>query len=113
MLALGLRSHAHLAAENLFSSQAVGLYGERRRKPRRLDDAAMRLTLVVPARFIDWRRLLPVVQPATLLRWHRQAFRLFWRWKSCRRGRPRLPSANKQGRSSAAVKSGVSPWDNI
>jgi hypothetical protein len=41
---------------------------------------------------IEWRRLLTVVQPETLLRWHRQAFRLFWRWKSRRRGRPRLPA---------------------
>jgi putative transposase len=32
-----------------------------------------------------------VVQPETLLRWHRRGFRLFWRWKSRRRGRPQLP----------------------
>jgi putative transposase len=31
------------------------------------------------------------VQPATFLRWHRQGFRLFWRWKS-RPGRPRIPA---------------------
>jgi hypothetical protein len=30
------------------------------------------------------------VQPATFLRWHRQGFRLVWRWKS-RPGRPRIP----------------------
>jgi transposase InsO family protein len=30
------------------------------------------------------------VQPATLLRWHHEGFRLFWRWKS-RRGRPPIP----------------------
>lgn len=91
LLALGLRSHTHLAAENLFLRKQLAFYGERRRKPRRLDDAT-RLTLVVLARFIDWRRLLMVVQPETLLRWHRQAFRLVWRWKSRRRGRPRLPT---------------------
>ena len=55
LLALGMRSHTHLAAENLFLRKQLAFYGERRRKPRRLDDAT-RLTLVVLARFIDWRR---------------------------------------------------------
>jgi putative transposase len=34
---------------------------------------------------------LAVVQPATLIRWHRRGFRLWWRWK-CRPGRPPIPS---------------------
>jgi putative transposase len=49
---------------------------------------------VVLARFMEeWREVLTVVQPDTLVRWHRNAFRLFWRWKSRRRGRPRIPTA--------------------
>jgi len=32
-----------------------------------------------------------VVQPETVLRWHRAGFKMFWRWKSRRRaGRPRI-----------------------
>jgi hypothetical protein len=39
----------------------------------------------------DWRRLLVVVRPETVVRWHRLAWRLFWRWRSRPRlGRPRL-----------------------
>jgi len=45
----------------------------------------------VLARVIDWRQLLVVVRPDTLMRWHRLGFRLFWRWKSRRPGRPRIP----------------------
>lgn len=67
LLALGLRSHTHLAAENLFLRKQLPFYGERRMKPRRLDDAT-RLTLVALAQFIEWRRLLTVVQPETLVR---------------------------------------------
>src|SRR5436309_14993354 len=39
-----------------------------------------------------WRASLVMVQPATVLAWHRQGFRLYWRWKSRRRsaGRPPL-----------------------
>src|SRR3954454_13524346 len=42
------------------------------------------------ARWFDWRRALMIVKPATLIGWHRNAFRLFWRWKSRPVGRPRV-----------------------
>jgi putative transposase len=29
----------------------------------------------------DWRSALDIVQPATVIAWHRQGFRLFWTWK--------------------------------
>jgi putative transposase len=41
-----------------------------------------------------WRLNLFIVQPATVLAWHRQGFRLYWRWRSTPRvGRPRLDVA--------------------
>ena len=30
----------------------------------------------------DWRSSLVIVQPATVLAWHRRGFQLYWRWKS-------------------------------
>ncbi len=36
-----------------------------------------------------WRSALVLVQPETVVRWHRLGFRLFWRWKSS--GRPGRP----------------------
>jgi transposase InsO family protein len=90
-----LRSHARLAAENLFLRKQLALYLERQVKPRRADDAT-RITLVALSRLIDWRRLLAVVKPATLIRWHRKGFLLFCRWKSMPRGRPRLPANLRQ-----------------
>ena len=36
-------------------------------------------------------RVLTIVRPETLVRWHRTGFRLYWRWKSrSRGGRPQL-----------------------
>ena len=47
-----------------------------------------RLLLVLLARAVrTWKHALLIVQPATLLRWHRQGFRLFWKYKS-RAGSP-------------------------
>jgi len=34
-----------------------------------------------------------IVKPATVLWWHREGFRLYWRWKSrSRGGRPKIPA---------------------
>jgi putative transposase len=85
------RSHAQLAAENLFLRKQLALYLEHQVKPRRADDAT-RIALVALSWLVDWRRVLTVVKPDTLVRWHRKGFQLFWRWKSRRRGRPRLPA---------------------
>jgi hypothetical protein len=38
-----------------------------------------------------WREYLAIVTPETVVRWHRQGWRLLWRWKSrSRGGRPHL-----------------------
>src|SRR5262245_5566413 len=85
-----VRSHAQLAAENLFLRKQLALYVERQVKPRRGDEAT-RIVLIALSRLIDWRRALTIVKPDTLIRWHRNGFQLFWRWKSRPRGRPRIP----------------------
>jgi putative transposase len=36
-----------------------------------------------------WRDALLLVKPDTILRWHREGFRLFWRWKSRKPSKPR------------------------
>jgi hypothetical protein len=92
---LTLHSRTHLAAENLFLRKQLALYLERQVKPRRADDAT-RIALVALSRFVGWRQLLVIVKPDTLIRWHRRAFRLFWRWKSQRPGRPPIPANLRQ-----------------
>src|SRR6202163_3135014 len=90
LVRLGLTPRAQLAAENLFLRKQLALYQERRTKPRR-PDPATRVALVLLSRLLDWRAMLTVVKPDTLIRWHRQGWRLFWRWKS-RPGRPPIPA---------------------
>jgi hypothetical protein len=67
------RSHAQLAAENLFLRKQLALYLERQVKPRRADDAT-RITLVALSYLIEWRRVLTVVRPDTLIRCIERAF---------------------------------------
>jgi putative transposase len=79
-----------LAAEILFLRKQLALYQERHVKPRRATNA-MRIALVWLSSWFDWRPVLRIVQPETFMRWHRQGFRLFWRWKS-KPGRPSIPT---------------------
>jgi transposase InsO family protein len=88
-LVLCLRPVPALAAENLFLRKQLAQYQEGQAKPRRTNDAT-RILLVWLSRLFDWKSALVIVQPATLIRWHRQGFRWFWRWKS-QPGRPALP----------------------
>ena len=76
-------------AENLFLRRQLAMFKERGVQPRRID-AATRISLAVLARLFEWRSVLIVVQPQTMIRWYRAGWRLFWRWK-CRPGRPRIP----------------------
>src|SRR5229473_3155595 len=58
-----------------------------------------RLTAADRLLFVWLYRLFPsvlnaliIVQPETVIRWHRTGFRLYWRWKSrTRGGRPKIP----------------------
>ena len=39
-----------------------------------------------------WKSALVIVKPETVLRWHREGYRSYWRWKSKGKpGRPRIP----------------------
>jgi putative transposase len=89
-LFLCLRPTSALAAENLLLRKQLALYQERHVKLRRATNTT-RIALVWLARWFNWRHALVIVQPATLIRWHRQGFRLFWRWIS-QPGRPPIPA---------------------
>src|SRR5215204_1560434 len=86
-------SRAELAVENLLLRQQLAVLTRPTRKRSRLRRCDKLFWLMIRAARRDWRRHLVLVQPATVIRWHRQAWKLFWRWKSRPGlGRPRLPA---------------------
>jgi transposase InsO family protein len=85
------RSRGDLVAENLLLRQQLAILTRptRKRAPLRTPDKLF----WVLARLVrgDRRRHLVLVKPETVVRWHRRAWRLFWRWRSRgRSGRPRV-----------------------
>jgi len=75
------RSKGALIAENaLLRQQLVVLQRSVKRVHCTPTDRA--LLVVLASRVQAWCQALLIVQPETLLRWHRQGFRLFWRRKA-------------------------------
>jgi transposase InsO family protein len=93
VIALPFKSRRRLEAENaVLRYQLIIL---RRKVPGRVQVAyGDRWFLVQLYRlFPSILRVLTIVRPETLVRWHRAGFRSYWRWKSCSLGgRPRIDS---------------------
>src|SRR2546425_9678032 len=88
LLCSAFRSRQSLALENLALRHQLYVL-QRPRSKIRLKKRD-RLVWVLLSRISrDWRNQLTIVQPDTVVRWHRRGFRLYWRWKSRDRGRPR------------------------
>ena len=82
-----------------FSSQlaACQLRVEQKREPRPRFRPAFRVLWVILSRVLEgWEDLAQLMKPATVKRWHKQGWRLYWRWKSRRRGRPPLSTEMQQ-----------------
>ena len=80
-----LRGHSHLALENLALRQQLAILRRQAGRPR-LRKRERAFWVILARAWDGWRSVLNLVRPETVLRWHRQGFRYFWRWKS--RGRP-------------------------
>jgi hypothetical protein len=86
------RTRARLEAEIVLLRHQLNVL--RRRVPSK-----PKLTVADRLLFVWFHRLFPsvlnaitIVQPETIIRWHRTGFRLYWRWKSrSRGGRPKVP----------------------
>ena len=88
----GVRSRANLQLEVIALRHQLDVL-------RHYQRTRVRLTRLDRSFWILLYRLWPccldasvIVEPATVIRWHRKGFRAFWSWKSCRR-RGRSPIA--------------------
>jgi transposase InsO family protein len=85
------KSRSRLEAENLFLRHQLTI-AMRRAPPRlRLRGSDRALLIWMTRLWPNLRGMAQVVQPETILRWHRAGFKVFWRWKSRNRaGRPKI-----------------------
>ena len=87
-----VRARRDLVLENLALRHQLAVYTRGRRRPRlRCHDR--RFWSLLARGWSGWRGTLVMVEPDTVVRWHRSAWRAYWRWKSRRGpGRPHIPA---------------------
>ncbi len=87
-----LRSRAALLAENLTLRHQVAVLKQRLGRSRLKLTATDRLLWIALSKtWSGWRDALAIVQPATVVGWHRKLFTSYWRYRSRpRNGRPQI-----------------------
>ena len=85
------RSRSDLIAENALLRQQLIVLHRQVKRPRLTRRERFHLVLLACCtRF--WKQAVHVVQPDTLLRWHRELFRFYWRRKSQgKQYKPKIP----------------------
>ena len=83
--AVFFRSRLDVSLEVLALRQQVAVLKRKRRRPllSRLDRL---FWIMLRSLWPRWSDVLVIVKPATVIAWHRKGFRLYWRWRSRRRG---------------------------
>src|ERR1039457_1744877 len=100
------RPRAALVAENLALRHQLGILLRSRPARVPLTSWDRALWAFVLHRFPSWRQSLVIVRPETVIAWHRQAFRRFWRRKS-QAGRPRAHAEVCRGAMGIAIPAGA------
>ena len=85
-----LRSHRAPVLENLALRHQLDVLRRNAKRPP-LTNRDRVLWIFLSRAWADWRESLTLVQPETVIRWHRRGFRLYWKWKS----RPRWPGRRR------------------
>ena len=92
LLLASFRSHRQLALENVALRHQLEVLQRNAKRPR-LRPSDRVLWALLSRLLPDWRSRLAIVQPDTVLGWHRAGWRLYWRWRSnAGRGRPKVPA---------------------
>jgi len=82
------------AVENLALRQQVAVYKQSVRRPK-LRPRDRVFWVVLSRLWPNWRSALAIVQPETVIQWHRKGFRWYWRWKS-KGGKPGRPPIERE-----------------
>ncbi len=87
------RSRAELLAQNALLRHQLLILNRQVKRPK-LNRRDRFWLLVLASRVSNWKQVRLIIQPDTLLRWHRQGFRLFWKRRS--RSKTNQPKLNRE-----------------
>ena len=93
-LSLVFKSSNDIKLENIALRSQLALYKQRYEKQKLSKPTptpAFRQLWVILSKYLaNWKSHLVLVKPETVIKWHRTAFKLYWRRKSSKTGRPRI-----------------------
>jgi len=89
-----IMGRAAAAVEILALRQQVAVFKQSVKRPK-LRPRDRIFWVLLSRHWPNWRSALAIVQPETVIRWHRQGFKLYWRWKS-RAGKPGRPRIERE-----------------
>lgn len=97
-LKLHLKSTQAIKLENIALRSQLALYIQRYEKEKlpkpKPTQAFRQLWVFLSKHFESWKDVLIIVKPDTVIRWHRTAFKFYWKQKSRKIGRPTLDQAS-------------------
>jgi len=92
-----VRSRAELQLENLALRHQINVLRRSMKKRPKLATRDRLFWVSLARIWVDWRSVLVIVKPETVVSWHRRGFRLFWTWK-VRHGQSGRPSVTREVR---------------
>jgi putative transposase len=84
-----IMGRAAAAIENLALRQQVAVFKQSVKRPK-LRPRDRVFWVLLSRLWPNWRSALAIVQPETVIKWHRKGFTSYWKWKS-RKGKPGRP----------------------
>ena len=89
------RSRTELVLENALLRQQLIVLNRQVKRPA-LKPHERVLLVVLTSRLRSWKQALTIVQPDTLLRWHRDLYHWLWKRKSRKRKQPGRPPISEE-----------------
>ena len=86
---LVFKSKQSLILENLMLIQQLNIYKRKNKKPK-IENIDRIILVWISKIFSKWKSALVVAKVSTVISWHKKGFRLYWRRKSRRVGRPNI-----------------------
>src|ERR1035437_4303030 len=85
-----VKTKTQLILENIFLHKQLEIYQRTDPKLKLKRTDRMFFTFIMYWLY-NWKERLFIIKPETVIKWHRTAFRIFWRWKSHHKGgRPKV-----------------------
>ena len=88
-LRLIFRNKQSIVLENLALRQQLAVQQRSIKRPK-IKNTDRLFWVWISRIWNDWRSSLIIVKPPTVISWHKKGFKLYWKWKSRRVGRPNI-----------------------